>query len=146
MKIEYISKTSILYMRRVGAYGAKNYLLMETFKQELHNQHLFQNPTILGIAQDNPQTRPAKQCRYDVCLLLDKTISAKAPLTYGEFAGGKFAVFQLAHTAQAVADWYRELDKLIQHYQLTPRPAPIIERYQDKLIKVDLCEMLLPIY
>lgn len=81
-----------------------------------------------------------------VGLLLDKTISAKAPLTYGEFAGGKFAVFQLAHTAQAVADWYRELDKLIQHYQLTPRPAPIIERYQDKLIKVDLCEMLLPIY
>lgn len=123
MKIEYISKTSILYMRRVGAYGAKNYLLMETFKQELHNQHLFQTPTILGIAQDNPQTRPSKQCRYDVCLLLDKTISAKA-----------------------VADWYRELDKLIQHYQLTPRPAPIIERYQDKLIKVDLCEMLLPIY
>jgi len=123
LKIEYISKTPILYVRRVGAYGAKNYLLMETFKQELHNQHLFQTPTILGIAQDNPQTRPSKQCRYDVCLLLDKTISAKA-----------------------VADWYRELDKLIQHYQLTPRPAPIIERYQDKLIKVDLCEMLLPIY
>ena len=123
MKIEYISKTPILYVRRVGAYGAKNYLLMETFKQELHNQHLFQTPTILGIAQDNPQTRPSKQCRYDVCLLLDKTISAKA-----------------------VADWYRELDKLIQKKQLTPRPAPIIERYQDKLIKVDLCEMLLPIY
>ncbi len=146
MKIEYISKTPILYMRRVGAYGAENHLLMETFKQELRNQHLFQNPTILGIAQDNPLTTSTEHCRYDVCLILnDTTTSAKFPLKYGEFTGGKFAVFQLAHNVQAVADWYSELDKLIQLYQLTPRPTPIIERYQDKMIKADLCEMLLPI-
>lgn len=103
MKIEYISKTPILYMRRVGAYGAENHLLMETFKQELKKQQLFHRPTILGIAQDNPLTKMPEHCQYDVCLVLnDTTTSAKFPLKYGEFPEGKFAVFQLKHTAEAI--------------------------------------------
>ncbi|EHI75130.1 DNA gyrase inhibitor [Streptococcus criceti] len=119
---------------------------METFKQELRNQHLFQNPTILGIAQDNPLTTSTEHCRYDVCLILnDTTTSAKFPLKYGEFPEGKFAVFQLKHTAEAIADWYSQLNILIQQFKLKPRSSPIIERYQDKLMKNGYCEMLLPI-
>lgn len=146
MKIEYISKTPILYMRRVGAYGAENHLLMETFKQELKKQQLFHRPTILGIAQDNPLTKMPEHCQYDVCLVLnDTTTSAKFPLKYGEFPEGKFAVFQLKHTAEAITNWYSQLNILIQQFQLKPRSSPIVERYQDKLMKNGDCEMLLPI-
>lgn len=72
MKIEYLKSTKVVYFRRVGIYGTENKLLMQSFKKWVKAEELFQESTILGIALDNPQNTPAKDCRYDVCLITDK--------------------------------------------------------------------------
>ncbi len=145
MNIETIDTTPILYMRRTGAYGTENAALMARFKDELKKQNLFKGATILGIAQDDPTKTTAQDCRYDVCLLLNKDVAVSHPFKRGRFEGGKFAVFKLEHTAESISAWYLNLENNIIQYRLNPRNFPIIERYKNELIEQGFCEMLLPI-
>ncbi|WP_238025169.1 hypothetical protein, partial [Collinsella aerofaciens] len=74
---------------------------------------------ILGIAQDNPQMIPPEACRYDACILLpdgypggssvggsgDGSVgdsSTEKEVHIGSITGGKYGVFTIDHTAEAV--------------------------------------------
>lgn len=68
MSEEFIKPVTVIYMRRTGAYGKENHVLMNNFKEWLKKHDLFNNDTaIFAIPLDDPATTEAHRCRYDVC-------------------------------------------------------------------------------
>ncbi|MDN2454452.1 GyrI-like domain-containing protein [Lactobacillus sp. UCMA15818] len=144
MKIEYLKSTKVVYFRRVGIYGTENKLLMQSFKKWVKAEELFQESTILGIALDNPQNTPAKDCRYDVCLITDKK-RFKDNVEQRTLAGGTYAVFKVAHIEKVIIDFYMNIAQTIAKNQLNVLSKPIIERYKQNPVDKGYCEILIPI-
>ena len=144
--IEEIPESRIAYFRSVGEYGEKqNKELMESFKKWAQLNGLFDNSTILGVPQDNPQVTPKEECRYDVCVVIDKDFNVAKPAQVGKFPGGKYAVFMLDHTKEAVSEFWGSVFSEIGRNNLSIRKEPIVERYTSKMIDNHLCEILVPI-
>ena len=53
---------------------------------------IFDSSTILGIPQDNPQVTPKDECRYDVCVVMNKDFYVAKPAQIGKFTGGKYHI------------------------------------------------------
>lgn len=144
--IEEIPKSRIAYFRNVGEYGEKqNKELMESFKKWAKLNGLFDNSIILGIPQDNPEITPKEECRYDVCIVIENNFKVAKPAQAGEFSGGKYAVFLLDHTKEAVSEFWGIIISEIERHNLSLRQQPIIERYNSQMIENHLCEILVPI-
>ena len=55
-KEEFIPDTEVVYMRRIGQYGAENYALMAKMKSWAAERGILTEETVIyGIALDNPQ-------------------------------------------------------------------------------------------
>ena len=144
--IEELSESRIAYFRNVGEYGEKqNKELMESFKKWAQLNGVFDNSTILGIPQDNPEVTPKEECRYDVCVVINKDFNVAKPAQVGKFSGGKYAVFLLDHTKEAVSEFWGKIFSEIEKNNLSIREQPIIERYTSQMIDNHLCEILVPI-
>lgn len=105
--IEELTESKIAYFRNVGEYGEKqNKELMVSFKKWAQFNAMFDNSTILGIPQDNPEVTPKEECRYDVCIVIDEDFKVAKPAQVGKFTGGKYAVFVLDHTKEAVSKFW----------------------------------------
>ena len=145
--IEQLPESRIAYFRSVGAYGEKqNKELMESFKQWVKSNGVFHNSTILGIPQDNPQITPKEQCRYDICVMISNDFHVTKPAHVGKFSGGKYAVFLLDHTKEAISEFWVNIFSEIERNNLSIREQPIIERYTSQMIDRHLCEILVPIH
>lgn len=148
MNIENIPTCSIAYIRRTGTYGEGNRRTMEQLKHWAKASNLMNDNTVIfGIAQDDPQTTLPEDCRYDACILItDNSFKATGSVLLGEISGGKYAVFTVTHTAQAVAQaWANIFDVLCTnncHYDIT---RPILERYAAAKIAQQLCEICVPV-
>ncbi len=118
---------------------------MESFKKWAQSNGVLDGSTILGIPQDNPEVTPKEECRYDVCAVINKDINVAKPAQVGKFSGGKYAVFLLDHTKEAVSDFWGNVFSEIEKNNLTLREQPIIERYTLQMIDNHLCEILVPI-
>lgn len=144
--IEEVPGSRIAYFRNIGEYGEKqNKKLMENFKKWAKLNGVFDNSTIFGIPQDNPEITPKEECRYDVCVVINKDFSVTKPAHVGEFSGGKYAVFLLDHTKEAVSEFWSNIFSEIERNNLSIREQPIIERYTSEMIDNHLCEILVPI-
>lgn len=147
-EIEIFHTSTILYMRRTGAYGKENYVLMEKFKDWLNTHNLYDDHTaILAIPLDNPNRTEPQNCRYDVCI----TAPAGTEIGYGnvklrQLEGGEYMVFQIEHTAQAVQKaWETYSIELEKSNVLQDTSRPMIERYAKKLVDHHSCELCIPI-
>ncbi len=145
MNIEHIKETNVMYFRRIGAYGFENGKLMNSFKQWIKSEELFEGSTILGIALDNPQNVPNVNCRYDVCLITDQTHFKNNRSEQRSLSAGNYAVFKIPHTKIAINEFYQNIKRIIFEKQLKVIDEPIIERYQQKLVSLGYCEILIPI-
>ncbi|TCZ74024.1 transcriptional regulator [Paenibacillus albiflavus] len=144
--IEELAESRIAYFRNVREYGEKqNKELMESFKKWAQLNGIFDNSTILGIPQDNPEVTPKEECRYDVCIVINKDFNVAKPAHVGQFTGGKYAVFVLDHTKEAVSEFWGNIFSEIEKNNLLIREQPIIERYTSQMIDNHLCEILVPI-
>ena len=104
---------STVYMRRTGAYGSENYQLMAAMKEWAKRNELLEDSIIYGIAYDNENT-PPEQCRYDVCLLTEADCPVDELVQRGELPGGKYAVFTIPHTAEAVQGFWSSVIQVLQ--------------------------------
>ncbi|HWI50153.1 MAG TPA: GyrI-like domain-containing protein [Rummeliibacillus sp.] len=144
--IEELPESRIAYFRSVGEYGERqNKELMESFKKWAKLNGVFDNSTILGIPQDNPKVTPKEECRYDVCVIIKKDFNVTEPAQVGIFAGGKYAVFMLDHTKEAINEFWSNIFSKIEKNNLSIREQPIVERYTSQMIDNYLCEILVPI-
>ncbi|ERH57874.1 transcriptional regulator [Bacillus amyloliquefaciens EGD-AQ14] len=143
--IEELPESRIAYFRNVGEYGGKqNKELMESFKNWAQLNGLLDHSVILGIPQDHPNRTPKEKCRYDVCLVINQD-HVPEPARIGTFSGGKYAVFLLDHTKEAVSGFWNTVFSEIEKNNLSIREQPIIERYTLQKVNHHLCEILIPI-
>jgi len=143
--IEQLPNQPIVYMRRTGAYGSENYKLMETLKEWANQKGLLKDSIIYGIAHDNENTLPEK-CRYDVCLVVAIDCPVDESIKRGEIPDGKYAVFTIPHTAEAVQKFWASVIQEIQEKGLQfDMTKPILERYKYRLVEDGKCEFCVPI-
>lgn len=104
MIIEKMPKMNIAFYRNVGPYGNSNYTTMEKIKKFAQVNNLFNEDTvILGISRDNPETTEPEKCRYDAGIVVSEDFNIeKEDLQKGTVDGGKYVVFIIEHTAEAV--------------------------------------------
>lgn len=148
LKIEYFKKTDIIYFRRIGKYGSGNLVVMEQIKNYAKNQGLFENSTILAIAQDNPQFVNPEECRFDACLCVSSNYhpnDIQGNLYSSSISAGKYVVFLIEHTSKAIEEFYANILKNVNKYDLKLDNKPIIERYRQQLVDRGKCEIMLPI-
>jgi DNA gyrase inhibitor GyrI len=147
-QIEEMPKSHIAYMRRVGPYGASNYILMKKFKEWAKANGLFTElAVILGISQDNPATTLPENCRYDVCIVVSENFATTdADVNEAELPGGRYAVFTIDHTVKAIQKaWSEIFPQLSAQGQQPDISRPIIERYIPAMIDKHLCEICVPV-
>ena len=147
--IEKMPAYRIAYIRKIGPYGINNVQTMGELKKWAKFNHLFHDESIiLGIAQDNPETTKPANCRYDTCIVVSNEYSVTdGYVREGSIVGGKYAIFKINHTAEAVqAAWMDIFSELSgQGYQFD-ETRPIIERYIVKMVNNHECEICVPIY
>lgn len=147
-QIEEMPKSRIAYMRRFGPYGADNYALMKKFKEWAKANGLFiASAVILGISQDNPAVTPLENCRYDVGIIVSKNFkTTDTDVNVAELPGGKYAVFTIDHTAEAIQKaWSEIFVQLSTENQQPDVSRPILERYIPAMIDKHLCEICIPV-
>ena len=147
-QIEEMSKSRIAYMRRVGPYGAGNYALMKKFKEWAKVNGLFTaSAVILGISQDNPAVTPPENCRYDVGIVVSEDFTTTdTDVDIAELSGGKYAIFTIEHTAEAIQKaWGEIFVQLSVESQQPDVSRPILEQYIPAMIDQHLCEICVPV-
>jgi len=168
LKTEYIAPCSMAYIRHTGPYGPGNIETMEHLKHWAKSRDLMNgHSVILGIARDNPQIIPPETCRYDACILLPDGYSGGGPggnsvgssvsssvgssdtekdVHLGSITGGRYGVFTIDHTAEAVKQaWEEVFQQLFEESYMPDTSRPILERYKAELIEQHLCEICIPI-
>jgi len=147
--IEKMPAYRIAYIRQIGPYGINNVQTMEKLKKWAKFNHLFNDESIiLGIAQDNPETTKPEKCRYDTCIVVSTAYSATdGYVREGNIDGGKYAVFIINHTADAVQKaWIDIFPELLRQGYQFDEARPIIERYIVQMINNHYCEICVPVY
>ena len=148
-RIENLKTSSTVYMRHIGSYGGPdNFKMMVDFKTWIANNDLqkdLETYGILGIALDNPQVTPPEECRYDVILCVCNEINTNSKVRRGQFTGGKYAVFTIPHTTEAVQQFWGTLGQTIMENKLNVRDEPIIERFKEEEGQDYFCDFLIPI-
>ncbi|RMD02314.1 DNA gyrase inhibitor [Clostridium autoethanogenum] len=148
VNVEMIPSYKNAYIRRTGPYGSENIQIMEQLKSWAREKNLFnESSIILGIAQDNPQFTEPKDCRYDTCLVVSDEFKVDNKyIKFGKTIGGKYCVFKINHTVDAVkkawTEIFSELSK--RNYKFDYR-RPILERYAMQMINKHYCEICTPI-
>lgn len=149
VNIEQLNSSQTIYMRSRGPYGgADNFKMMNYFKQwiiEHKLQETIAHFGLLGIALDHPQQTAPEDCRYDLVLFVENKIEATDKVNSGYFEGGKYAVFSVPHTKEAVQNFWAEMEKHVNENGLIMRESPIIERFKEPVGEENSCEFLLPI-
>ncbi|MBU5331607.1 MAG: GyrI-like domain-containing protein [Anaerocolumna aminovalerica] len=149
IEIETIPFYRIAYIRQIGPYGQNNVQTMEKLKIWANSNSLLDEQSIiLGIAQDNPELVDPETCRYDACLVIpDNYCINEDSISDGCIPGGKYAVFKIKHTAEAVQKaWLSIFPELFKQGLQLDETRPILERYQTKLLKEHYCEICVPIH
>jgi len=147
--IEKIPAYKIAYIRQIGPYGINNVQTMEKLKKWAKSNHLFNDESIIfGIAQDNPETTKPENCRYDTCIVVSNDYSVIDDyVREGDIVGGKYAIFKINHTAEAVQKaWIDIFPELLRQGYQFDEVRPIIERYIVKMVNNHHCEICVPVY
>lgn len=146
--VEMIEPTTVVYMRRTGGYGQENMALMQRFKKWIADNALADDDlVIMAMALDDPAQTAACACRYEVCMRCPQGKAFdQAPVGIREMAGGKYMIFLLPHTAQALQTAWQECFAILPELgQSFDKERPIMERYPQKLVEAHYCELCVPI-
>jgi DNA gyrase inhibitor GyrI len=144
---ETIAAQPIVYMRRIGAYGADNFILMHEMKEWITGHNLWtENSVVYGIAQDDSRFVPPEKCRYDVCLVTETDIQDDN-IHRGTLPPGKYIIFEVVHTSEEVQRfWGNIADKMMLQKREIDFSRSVLERYKSELIERGLCEFCIPVF
>lgn len=149
MKTEVIPPCKMAYIRRNGPYGSGNVLTMEKLKKWAGEKNLLHDKSVVfGIAHDNPETELPQNCSYDACIVIpDEYRPDDGNIRLGELQGGKYAVFTINHTAEAVSQAWGQIYPALEKEKLRfDTTRPVLERYAAAMIANHLCEICIPVH
>lgn len=146
MNVENFPKYHIAYIRQVGPYGPTNKQAMESLKKWAKlNDYLTESTILFGIPQDNPETTPPENCRYDACIVIPSECHIDEPLQKGELTGGQYAVFRVEHTAEAIQQAWKQIFSDVQNSEYQIDNRPILEKYRGNMVMHEYCELCIPV-
>ncbi|TVX96668.1 AraC family transcriptional regulator [Cohnella terricola] len=144
--VETLPHYRIAYVRQVGPYGPANTLAMEKLKRWAAEKGLLEESAILlGIPQDNPETTPPADCRYDAGIVLSEDYQIDDSICESELSGGEYMICKVKHTAEDIQKAWAELYPALQNGKYQMDNKPILERYTGKMLMDDFCEICVPI-
>ncbi len=138
----------VIYVRRTGAYGDKNRELMNRFKIWLRENRLYDSKTtIWAVPLDNPFLTEPGLCRYDVCTEKPENgIDSGEEIQSRELPGGRYIVFLIWHTAEAVAAaWETCFEETVLQKYMSDGNRPVMECYRKELVDRHCCELYVPV-
>lgn len=144
--VENIPAHSFVYMRNTGTYGEQNFKLMQTMKDWIKKQDLWNESGIIyGIAQDNPAITPPEKCRYDVCFVTGRAF--KDDIVHnGILPDGTYLTCEILHTTEAVQYFWTSIGGILaESGKQLDQSRPILERYQVALVEKGYCEFCIPV-
>jgi len=143
--IETLPSYRIAYIRRVGPYGPANIEVMEKLKKWAMEKNLLESATLFAIPQDNPETTPSGNCRFDACIVISKDYQLDDSICEGELSGGKYLIYEVKHTAEDIQKAYTGIfpSLLSNGYQIDNKP--ILEKYTGDMINNPNCEICVPV-
>ncbi len=147
MKVENIPACTIAFLRRTGAYGEENHNTMNSLKAYAEENGLLDEGSIvLGIVMDDPEITEAEKCRYDACICVNNGYTpTDNKISVRTLPGGKYAVFEVGHTAKAVTEAWQNVYRVIAENGFVPDEKPAVERYTLKMDDEGKCEICIPI-
>lgn len=163
MKIEIIPPYKIAYIQHIGPYGNDNIQTMQKLKTWAKtNGLLHDNSIILGIAHDNPETTKPENCRYDTCLVISDNdcignncayneaagnkVAGNENVSVGSIVGGRYSIFKIYHTAEAVQQaWLEVFPELVKQGYTFDDTRTVLERYAVDMVNSHYCEICVPI-
>ncbi|MNP09036.1 DNA gyrase inhibitor [compost metagenome] len=130
----------------MGPYGPTNIQAMERLKEWAMEKNLLtKSSIILGIPQDNPETTPPENCRYDACIVISEDYQMDDSIGVDVLLGGEYAICTVKHTAEEIQKAWTEIFPVLQNRGYLMDNKPIIERYIGDMINNDSCEICVPI-
>lgn len=144
-KIETFPNYRIAYMRRIGQYGPANIQVMENLKKWAKENNLLESAILFAIPQDNPETTLPDNCRFDACIVLPNDYQVDDSVIEGEVSGGKYLVYEVNHTAEAIQKAYYEIFQSLQSNGYKTDNKPIMEKYTGDMISNPYCEICVPV-
>lgn len=163
MRTETIPPFKFAYIRHIGPYGSGNVQTMQKLKTwAITNGLLHGNSIILGIAHDNPETTSPENCRYDTCLVISDNdctgneaagneaagneATGNEDVGWGYIAGGRYSVFKISHTAEAVQQaWIEIFPETARHGYQFDETRTVLERYAVEMVNSHYCEICVPV-
>lgn len=100
----------LAYLRWTGPYGHPG--ITQTWERfgawAARQGRLEPRRKMYGISQDNPETTPADQCRYDCCVAVDEGLRPTGEIAVQAFAGGRYACARFTGTGADIhTAWMR---------------------------------------
>lgn len=132
-------------MRRVGPYGSANIEVMEGLKKWAKDKNLLESAILFAIPQDNPETTPPENCRFDACIVLSNDYQMDDSIYEGEIPGGKYLVYEIEHTAKSIQKAYSDIFPSLQQNGYQMDNKPIMEKYIGDMISNPNCEICVPV-
>ncbi|MGL4522976.1 MAG: GyrI-like domain-containing protein [Bacilli bacterium] len=105
-------------------------------------KNLLEDGILFNIAQDHPETTPSNQCRFDVGIVVAHDYFIEEPVKEGTIFGGKYAVYEVKHTTQDIANAYVAIFAALQSKEYEHNGHPIVEKYRGEN---EMCEICVPI-
>lgn len=145
-RVETIPNYRIAYMRRVGPYGTENGVVMENLKKWAMEKELLKSTILFAIPQDNPETTPPENCRFDACIVISEDYQLDPYIHEAELIGGTYFIYVIEHTAEAIQKAYTNIFQVLQShgYQIDFN-KPIMERYTGNVLDNPYCDICVPI-
>ena len=139
----------VAYLRYKGPFGpAIGEFWKEVFTPWMQAFRLTGRVTY-GVAQDDPNTTPPSECRYDACVAVDGGYQIVAPAKEASIPAGRYAVAQFKGTADEISgEWGAFFGQL--HASGQSDAGACFERYpadytMDPQTGVFNCELCIPV-
>ncbi|WP_127531651.1 AraC family transcriptional regulator [Paenibacillus kobensis] len=146
-KLETLPQYRLAYVRQTGPYGPGNLQAMGKLKEWAQERQLLtESAILLGIPQDNPQTTPPENCRYDACIVIPSDLTLDQPIV-GEhvFNGGNYVIYTVKHTAEDIQQAWHTIPAHLHSSGFILDNRPIVERYAGDMLLNDYCEICVPV-
>jgi AraC family transcriptional regulator len=145
-EIKELPAVRVAYLRYKGPLGAG----IGEFWKEVFTpwQKAFglQGRVTYGVAQDDPSTTPANECRYDACVEVSADHPVAEPAKEATLPAGRYAVARFSGTAEQMpAAWGEFFGQIQAEGKLAPGlcleryPADYVMDAQTGVFPVDLC-------
>ncbi len=144
-KVEILPNYRIAYKRRIGPYGPENINVMTELKGWASARDLLQSSILYAVPLDNPASTKPEDCRFDACIVIDNDYLLDNTISERELLGGRYIMFKIKHTTEAIKEAYTKLHTWIQKSGYQMDNKPIMERYKADLLKNHYCEVCVPI-